>query len=247
MATCKDSVSATPKELAERTFYMRPLPGSLHTLDSEAGRRLFAEALLDGTMASYFRLAQQFHTQSDPAYCGLGSLVCALNALGIDPARQWKGPWRWFSEELLDCCKPLEEIRGLGLSLDEVACLARCNGTDVTLHRPGADYGVERFRAHVIESSTQDGTPLLIANYSRKVLGQTGDGHFSPIGGYHTSSDRVLVLDTARFKYPPHWVPVELLFTAMQALDAATGQPRGWLGLQARLLGPGRDLFGLSA
>jgi hypothetical protein len=33
-----------------------------------------------------------------------------LNALAIDPQRIWKGPWRWFSEELLDCCSPLEVL-----------------------------------------------------------------------------------------------------------------------------------------
>lgn len=232
MEICKESVPAMPTQPSDRTLYMRPLPDALHALDSETGRRLFAEALLDGTMASYFKLAQQFHTQSDPAYCSLGSLVCALNALGIDPARQWKGPWRWFSEELLDCCKPLDEIRRLGLSLDEVACLARCSGADVVLHRPGVDTGIEHFRAHILESSERERAPLLIANYSRRPLGQTGDGHFSPIGGYHAYSDSVLMLDTARFKYPPHWVPLELLFTAMQAQDGATGLPRGWLGLQ---------------
>ena len=43
------------------------------------------------------------------------------------------------------------------------------------------------------------------------------------------------MLDTARFKYPPHWVPLELLFAAMQAQDGATGQPRGWLGLRAKV------------
>jgi glutathione gamma-glutamylcysteinyltransferase len=225
-----------PTPPPQRTLYMRPLPFTLQALDSKAGRCLFAEALLDGTMASYFRLAQQFHTQSDPAYCGLGSLVCALNALGIDPARPWKGPWRWFSEELLDCCKPLEEVRRLGLSLDEVACLARCSGTDVAIHRLGPECSVERFRAHVLESSTREGAPVLIVNYSRRALGQTGDGHFSPIGGYHAGSDRVLVLDTARFKYPPHWAPLELLFAAMQVHDGVTGLPRGWLGLRARLL-----------
>src|SRR5262249_19629567 len=117
-----------------------------------------------------------------------------------------------------------------------VACLARCNGTDVALHRPGPNRGVESFRAHVIESSTQEAAPLLIVNYSRQVLGQTGDGHFSPIGGYHAGPDRGLILDTARFKYPPHWVPLELLFAAMQAQDGATGQPRGWLSLRARRL-----------
>jgi hypothetical protein len=30
-----------------------------------------------------------------------------------------------------------------------------------------------------------------------------GDGHFSPVGGYHAGKDLVLILDTARFKYPP--------------------------------------------
>lgn len=139
----------------------------------------------------------------------------------------------YLLEELLDCCKSLEDIRRLGLSLDEVACLARCSGTDVVLDRADRETGVEQFRAHVLESSTREGSDLLIVNYSRRALGQTGDGHFSPIGGYHADSDSVLVLDTARFKYPPHWVPLELLFTAMQACDDATGLPRGWLGLQA--------------
>lgn len=31
-----------------------------------------------------------------------------LNALEIDPHRLWKGPWRWFSEDLLNCCKDLK-------------------------------------------------------------------------------------------------------------------------------------------
>jgi phytochelatin synthase len=232
MAICNESAVALASRPTERTFYMRPLPNAQHALDSETGRRLFAEALAGGGMASYFRLAQQFHTQSDPAYCGLGTLVCALNALGIDPARKWKGPWRWFSEELLDCCKPLEEIRRVGLSIDEVACLARCSGTEVALHRPGAEHGAERFREQVIEAATRDEPAALIVNYSRRTLGQTGDGHFSPIGGYHAASDSVLVLDTARFKYPPHWIPIARLFAAMQTLDDATGLPRGWVSLR---------------
>lgn len=56
---------------------------------------------------------------------------------------------------------------------------------------------------------------------------QTGDGHFSPIGGYSALYDMVLILDTARFKYPPHWVPVELLYKAMARVDSVTGLPRG--------------------
>ena len=63
-------------------------------------------------------------------------------------------------------------------------------------------------------------------------MGQTGDGHFSPIGGYHAAHDLVLLLDVARFKYPPHWVPLPCLWQAMQALDPATGLARGYLQLQ---------------
>jgi glutathione gamma-glutamylcysteinyltransferase len=216
-----------------RTSYMRPLPADLVALDSRDGRELFTQALIEGTMEGYFKLAQQFHTQSDPAYCALGSLVCGLNALQIDPARVWKGPWRWFSEELLDCCKSLEEIRRFGLTLDEAACLARCSDADVTLHRP-PPASLDSFREHVERSATADRGPVVIANYSRPSLGQTGAGHFSPIGGYHAATRQVLVLDTARFKYPPHWVPIDRLFSAMLEQDADTGRYRGWLLLQRR-------------
>lgn len=38
----------------------------------------------------------------------------------------------------------------------------------------------------------------------------------------------VLILDVARFKYPPHWVPLALLWEAMDSVDEATGQHRGY-------------------
>jgi Phytochelatin synthase len=67
-----------------------------------------------------------------------------------------------------------------------------------------------------------------VANFSRKVLGQTGDGHFSPIGGYHKDRDLVLIMDVARFKYPPFWVPLEMLWASMAVDDETTKSPRGY-------------------
>jgi hypothetical protein len=67
----------------------------------------------------------------------------------------------------------------------------------------------------------------------RGVLNQTGTGHFSPIGGYNSSLDMVLIMDVARFKYPPHWVPLPLLHEAMQALDPDAQKPRGLLEVSA--------------
>ena len=49
-----------------------------------------------GHMNCYFRLASQFRTQDDPAYCGLATLVMILNALEIDPGRIWKG-WLMYA------------------------------------------------------------------------------------------------------------------------------------------------------
>ena len=79
----------------------------------------------------------------------------------------------------------------------------------------------------IVKRTCQSSTEILVLNYSRKTLGQTGDGHFSPIGGYHEREDMVLILDVARFKYPPYWIPLPMAFEAMQGLDSTTEQPRG--------------------
>lgn len=213
---------------AEATLYRRPLPDGAVAFSSTEGRRIFEEALAAGGMDGYFPLAEQFHTQSEPAYCGLGSLVVALNALAIDPGRLWKGAWRWFGEEMLDCCVPLSEIRRRGLEMDELACLARCNGARVDAVHAN-DSNLAAFRDALATASR--GGSVLLASYDRSTLGQTGAGHFSPLGGYHRERDLVLILDVARFKYPPHWVSAEQLWRAMQPLDPATGKSRGWLNL----------------
>jgi glutathione gamma-glutamylcysteinyltransferase len=217
-----------------QTLYRRPLPTDATEFSSAAGRQLFAEALASGGLDGYFRLAEQFHTQAEPEFCGLGSLVVALNALGIDPGRLWKGPWRWFSEDLLDCCVPLDQVRRRGLDLDEVACLARCNGAAVEMFRAETS-DAAAWRSSLIAGARGDS--VVIASYDRAGLDQTGSGHFSPIGGYHATRDLVLVLDVARFKYPPHWIAAERLWQAMHGIDPATGRSRGWITLQRRARG----------
>jgi hypothetical protein len=59
-------------------------------------------------------------TQDEPAFCGLASIAMVLNALSIDPKRPWKGSWRWFHEELLDCCLPLSKVAQEGVVLTQV-------------------------------------------------------------------------------------------------------------------------------
>jgi glutathione gamma-glutamylcysteinyltransferase len=181
---------------------------------------------------------EQFTTQSEPAYCGISSLVMVLNALAVDPRRLWKGPWRWYHEELLNCCMDLEDIKKVGITLNTFSCLAKCQGLKVDKYF-AEDQTLQDFREAVeltcVERDDDSGEgfleskdPLLVVSYNRQILKQTGTGHFSPIAAFDKVSDQVLILDTARFKYGAHWVPLPLLFEAMMPVDPDTGKSRGY-------------------
>lgn len=210
------------------TFHRRPLPQPLIAFASPQGREMLAQAMASGDAAAFFPLVSHLHTQAEPAWCGFGTLVTVLNALEIDPGRAWKGNWRFFGEELLICCKSLELAAAEGLTLAEVGCLAQCNGGAVALCH-AAPGGLDKFRESLLASVRAPAGPFMVANYDREALGQTGSGHFSPLAAWHAPSDHVLVLDVARFKYPPHWVPVSALWRAMESIDPATGESRGYL------------------
>lgn len=223
------------KNPLQGTFHRRLLPPPAISFSSIEGQKLFAEALNLGYLSGYFQLAEHFTTQGHPAFCGLGSLTMALNALLIDPGRIWQGTWRWFDESMLNCCESLEVVREKGITLSKLSCLANCNGANVTL-KYGNSATLEEFRndLKLISTLPAPSQPtVMVASYSRKVLKQTGIGHFSPIGGYHPEKDMVLIMDVARFKYPPHWVPAEDLFSALQTIDEETGKSRGYILLSA--------------
>ncbi|KAI3448796.1 hypothetical protein Pfo_005461 [Paulownia fortunei] len=223
--------------MAVAGFYRRVLPSPpAIEFSSPEGKKLFAEALHNGNMEGFFKLISHFQTQSEPAYCGLASLAMVLNALAIDPCRKWKGPWRWFDETMLDCCEPLEKVRVKGISFGKVICLAHCAGANVEAFRTDQS-SIDEFRKYVMVCSTSDDCHV-ISSYTRKAFKQTGTGHFSPIGGYHAESDMVLILDVARFKYPPHWVPLSLLWEAMDTVDEATGLRRGFMLVSRRQRAP---------
>jgi len=211
------------------SFYRRELKPPSVAFCSPQGRDIFRNALANGTMECYFPLAEQFRTQDEPSFCGLGALTNVLNSLHIDPKHVWKGVWRHFTENMLVCCKSLDEVKGSGINLEEFTCLGKCNGAKVIKKRPDDDVNtLEAFRKDVIEFCQKSEGGFIVVSYSRKILNQTGDGHFSPIAGYCAETDRLLILDVARFKYPPHWCPVEVMYEALKPIDKDTGKSRGW-------------------
>ncbi len=266
---------------------------------------MFAEAMKAGFCKAFFALIAQFRTQDEPAYCGLASLTMVLNALRVDPQSKWKGVWRWYSEQSLACCKSLEAVKQEGVSLGQLACLARCNALHVdevpgvsTPHSAldellppppspevaaGSAQQISTDAGTIMDAlrSSTHGTALLpaleafrsavraccsapaplreaiVVNYNRGDLEQTGTGHFSPIGAYDAESDAVLILDTARFKYPAHWVALPRLFLAMcrgvGPKSAHNSTCRGWMRLSRMAAAPllvfemSADLFPSSA
>ena len=123
---------------------------------------------------------------------------------------------------MLDCCEPLEKVREKGINFEQFICLAHCNYLKADTVRGTEDMSEERFR-DAVKQYTKIEDSFIVASYSRPALGQTGSGHFSPIAGYHPEKDLVLILDVARFKYPPHWVSLKLLVESMKELDLSTG------------------------
>jgi len=149
---------------------------------------------------------------------------------------------------MLNCCVDIEEIKQTGITLKDFRCLAFCQGLTVDLHYCDETSTIEEFRTTVEracseepqfpskeQTSDQNHHPpqlqileCLVVSYSRKILKQTGDGHFSPLAAYDKESDSVLILDTARFKYGAHWTKLPLMYEAMKEYDRTTGKSRGY-------------------
>jgi len=229
------------------SFYQRELPAATCVaFSSPQGKLIFASAMQHGGLKCFFALIQQFHTQSEPSFCGLATLVMVLNAFSVDPEQNWKGPWRWYEETMLNCCLDLEDVKTTGITLRDFRCLAHCQGLSVDL-RHCDDASLDEFRVAIektcvsrnteVDFGTGDSEDLLehvlVVSYSRKVIRQTGSGHFAALAAFDPVSDSVLILDTARFKYGCHWVKVPLLFEAMDTVDPDTGRKRGFVVLSS--------------
>ena len=168
--------TALPPPLPETKYsvYKRILPDSLISLDSKRGRQYLLESLSSSTAESYWSLSQHFSNQSDPAYCGVTSLLMVLNSMGVDPHVRWRGGWRFYGNEdtLLDrCCILKERIQRIGIDMEDFARLAKCQGLRVHLQRSG-EGTMHDFRAAVHNALSSISSVMVLA-FGRQTLGQT--------------------------------------------------------------------------
>jgi hypothetical protein len=208
-----------------------PLPPNLIGFDSDAGAQLLIGS---EARAAYWPLSMQFVTQKDQAFCGVASLVMVLNALHVPaPATPGIEPYTSFTQdnvldERTEKILPLSVLLQQGMTLDQFAGLAGAHG--LAAEAVHADQvSLEQFRAAAAAAlGTRE--RHVVVNYLRRALGQERGGHLSPLAAYDAHSDRFLVLDVSRYKYPPVWVQAAELYAAMDTVDADNaGRKRGYV------------------
>jgi hypothetical protein len=239
----------SPILLALGLAIWRPPTGLLaETLPLPPGQTDFAshdgEAFLIESTArkAYFPLSIQFVTQKTPAYCGVASMVMVLNALNVPaPSTPDNQAFRTFTQDNVlddgtDVVLARDVLARQGMTLDQLGALLALHPVSVEVHH-AEDGGLEAFRS-AARAALESGDRFVIVNYLRKAIGQQIGGHISPLAAYDAKEDRFLVLDVARYKYPPFWVKASDLFDAMNTTDASnSGKTRGYVVVAK--VGPG--------
>ena len=210
-----------------------PLPSNLIPLNSKAGIELL-NLSTPNLQEDYWRLSQYFVTEKGLSYCAPASIVMVLNAMGIKPKMSPSHyPYPLFNQDnLLYNNQILNNniypalINHQGLTLGQAAFIMQQYTHDTKVKYGSEIASLDDFKNYMTDAISKG---YVIVNFFRKDLNEVGGGHFSPVAAYNYKSDRFLILDVARYKYPAVWVKSEDLFTAIQGIDSASQKSRGLL------------------
>ncbi|MGB4063377.1 MAG: phytochelatin synthase family protein [Azonexus sp.] len=81
-------------------------------------------------------------------------------------------------------------------------------------------------RRDLIDNLNRPGD-VVIVNYQRAAVGQSGGGHISPLAAYDAATDSVLILDVNPSHFPWVWMPVSTLVKGMRTRDVV--ENRGYI------------------
>ena len=198
-----------------------PLPDNLIDLRSHQGEDLLRES---DAYEAFVPLSVNFVTQENQAFCGVASIVMVLNAMQLPaPSVPAYDPYHTFTQdnflnEKTEAILPREVLSNQGMTLDQLGALLATQPVKVEVHH-AADSSLDAFRKVARDYLGAEGR-FVIVNYLRKAIGQEKGGHISPLAAYDAETDRFLILDVSRYKYPPVWVMASQLFDAMNTTDS---------------------------
>jgi hypothetical protein len=213
IALCFLATSAQPQTL--------PLPDNLIDLRSHQGERLLRES---DAYEAFVPLSINFVTQENQAFCGVASIVMVLNAMQLPaPAVPEYDPYHTFTQdnflnERTEAILPRKVLAEQGMTLDQIGALLATQPVKVEVHH-AADSTLDEFRKTARGYLSTEGR-YVVVNYLRKAIGEEKGGHISPLAAYDAETDRFLILDVSRYKYPPVWVTASQLFDAMNTTDS---------------------------
>ena len=180
--------------------------------------------------ADFFLILSGFDAQINQAYSAVAAAAAVLNSfrgivdLPIDPVYN---PHSYATQQILleNVCVNANVIHveygetanssfnGIfhppgGLNLDQTEKLLACHlprdWNISTTHVNPNNVSVEQIRQDIV-SALMNPFQRVLVHYDRSVLGQEGTAHFSPLGSYSKKRDSFLILDVAKYKYPPVW------------------------------------------
>lgn len=196
--------------------------------DSAAGKELRARIPAD---ADYWQLSPNFSVQMTQSYCSVASAITVLNTMPIkkpvDPAYApyaYFTQGNFFNDEVSKVISP-QEVLAIGMTREQMAETLTRLGVKAT-SIAGDTLNDEALRTMLQKAMGDDGQ-FVLANYLRASLGQVGGGHWSVLAAFDAQSDRVLILDVAKYKYVPAWVAISTLRQAIATMDTTSNKARG--------------------
>lgn len=207
-------------------------PTSIITWDSPEGLERIQRSIAKENL---WKLLRFYETQNHYAYCGIASVVMAFNSLSIEapPSQLLKGkPFFLQQEFFTENVKAVlnkEEVEKYGMSLNDMAGVLPVFPVIFSKYE-AVNLTHEDMKKTIIEA-LKNPKQRVLSLYLREILGLGSGGHWSPIAAYDEASDTFLVLDVARFKYPPMWIPTTDFFKSMQTTNKS-GKSRGFIILE---------------
>jgi hypothetical protein len=200
---------------------VEPLPDNLISLSAKSGMGLLKRDLSENTL----KLLDQFTTQESVTYCGVASAVMVLNAININPPVATKyQPYRYYTQEDFFTEKVQKiisqyEVAKAGITLAQLGQIIETFGLKTKTYY--ANELNERSFRKILKMALAN-QQFVIVNFLRTGLHEKGGGHHSPLAAYDERTDRFLLLDVARYKYPAIWVSTTDLWNAVYTLDGQT-------------------------
>jgi hypothetical protein len=190
-----------------------PVPSDAISLNSTKGTEILQSERTYS--APFFKTFQHLTTQKTQSFCSIATSVTILNSAisGRAPIDVAYDPYPYWTQDnfFTPCTEEVVKsstILQIGCTLDQLyTILTSCHNVTALMIK-GNQLEVDEFR-NIVQESLGDGKYIAV-NFYRAEIAEIGGGHFSPILGYNSEYD--LVLLTGKHIYPLLYICLSLLY-----------------------------------